>query len=663
MSKEREPSVNRHFAVPLIAVAGLSAVLAGEAQAGTFRHAARPIPGQYIVIFRSEAASASGLDGLLSRLGRIYNAAPADVWRHAVKGFLARMSPVEAAALANDPSVALVEEDGIISIHATQSGATWGLDRIDQAGPPLNGTYTYNTTGQGVTAYVIDTGIRTSHSQFGGRASEGYTAINDGWGARDCDGHGTHVAGTIGGSTHGVAKDVKLVSVRVLDCNGSGTTSGAIAGVNWVTANRQLPAVANMSLGGGASQALDTAVQNSIDAGVTYAVAAGNSNRNACNESPGRTAAALTVGATTSSDARASYSNYGTCLDIFAPGSSITSASNAGDNATQVMSGTSMATPHVAGAAALYLSAFPGATPAQVASALTSDATLNKVGGAGTGSPNRLLYTGFIAAPAVDTTPPQVTLTAPAASATLTGAVNLAANAADENGGSGISKVEFRVDGNVVGTDASSPYGVSWDSASVEDGSHVFDAIATDNAGNSAVSNSVSADTANSGEPSPACSTTVQLLANPGFESGTAAWTASAGVIDDSSSAPAHSGNWKAWLNGYGTTHTDDLYQQVTVPVDACTANFSFWLRIATSEFTSAPARDTLTVTVRNTAGTVLQTLATYSNRNRSSGYVQRSFDLSEYKGQTIRLQFRGVENSSRATSFLVDDVELAVTQ
>lgn len=663
MSKEREPSVNRHFAVPLIAVAGLSAVLAGEAQAGTFRHAARPIPGQYIVIFRSEAASASGLDGLLSRLGRIYNAAPADVWRHAVKGFLARMSPVEAAALANDPSVALVEEDGIISIHATQSGATWGLDRIDQAGPPLNGTYTYNTTGQGVTAYVIDTGIRTSHSQFGGRASEGYTAINDGWGARDCDGHGTHVAGTIGGSTHGVAKDVKLVSVRVLDCNGSGTTSGAIAGVNWVTANRQLPAVANMSLGGGASQALDTAVQNSIDAGVTYAVAAGNSNRNACNESPGRTAAALTVGATTSSDARASYSNYGTCLDIFAPGSSITSASNAGDNATQVMSGTSMATPHVAGAAALYLSAFPGATPAQVASALTSDATLNKVGGAGTGSANRLLYTGFIAAPAVDTTPPQVTLTAPAASATLTGAVNLAANAADENGGSGISKVEFRVDGNVVGTDASSPYGVSWDSASVEDGSHVFDAIATDNAGNSAVSNSVSADTANSGEPSPACSTTVQLLANPGFESGTAAWTASAGVIDDSSSAPAHSGNWKAWLNGYGTTHTDDLYQQVTVPVDACTANFSFWLRIATSEFTGAPARDTLTVTVRNTAGTVLQTLATYSNRNRSSGYVQRSFDLSEYKGQTIRLQFRGVENSSRATSFLVDDVELAVTQ
>jgi hypothetical protein len=294
---------------------------------------------------------------------------------------------------------------------------------------------------------------------------------------------------------------------------------------------------------------------------------------------------------------------------------------------------------------------------------LTSNASLNRVSGAGRGSPNRLLYTGFIAAPATDTTPPLVTLTAPTASATLRGTVSLAADASDEDGGSGIAKVEFRVNNRIVGADTSSPYEVNWDSASVEDGSQVFDAVATDNAGNMAASNAISAETANGAEPLPACSTSTQLLANPGFESGATAWTASAGVIDDSSSVPARSGQWKAWMNGYGRTHTDDLHQQVTVPVDACAANLGFWLRIATSETTSAPARDTLTVTVRNTAGTVLGTLATYSNRDRSSAYVQRSFDLSAYKGQTIRLQFRGVENSSRATSFLIDDVELTVTQ
>ena len=242
-------------------------------------------------------------------------------------------------------------------------------------------------------AYIIDTGIRSTHSDFGGRATSGYDAI-DGGSADDCNGHGTHVAGTVGGTTYGVAKGVSLVAVRVLDCGGSGTTSGVIAGVNWVTSNHGAgqPAVANMSLGGGASSALDTAVSNSIADGVTYALAAGNSNANACNSSPARTPNAITVGATTSSDARASFSNYGTCVDIFAPGSSITSAWYTSNTATNTISGTSMASPHVAGAAAVYLEANPSATPAQVASALIAAATTGKVTSPGTGSPNRLLY-------------------------------------------------------------------------------------------------------------------------------------------------------------------------------------------------------------------------------------------------------------------------------
>jgi subtilisin family serine protease len=244
--------------------------------------------------------------------------------------------------------------------------------------------------------YIVDTGIRFSHNDFGGRAVTGYDAV-DGGSADDCNGHGTHVAGTVGGSTYGVAKGVTLVGVRVLNCSGSGTNSGVIAGVNWVASDHQTgaPAVANMSLGGSVSSALDTAVNNAINDGVTFAVAAGNSNRNACNYSPARVAAAITVGATTSTDARASYSNYGSCLDLFAPGSSITSAWYTSNTATNTISGTSMATPHVAGVAALYLKGNPGASPATVRDAIVNNATTGKVTKPGTSSPNRLLFTDY----------------------------------------------------------------------------------------------------------------------------------------------------------------------------------------------------------------------------------------------------------------------------
>ena len=312
-------------------------------------------------------------------------------------GFAAKLPPQALKGLRNNPNVAYIEPDRAVQLADTQSPATWGIDRIDQRDLPLSNSYTFDQSGAGVTAYIIDTGVLASHSEFSGRAVSGYSAINDGRGTTDCNGHGTHVAGTVGGETYGVAQDVRLVAVRVLDCNGSGSNSGVIAGVDWVTQNHTAgsPAVANMSLGGGVSSALDTAVANSIADGVTYALAAGNdSGANACNGSPGRVAAGLTIGSTTSSDARSSFSNIGSCLDMFAPGSSITSAWHTSSSATNTISGTSMATPHVAGAAALYLQANPSASPATVGNALISNATTGKVSNPGSGSPNRLLYVG-----------------------------------------------------------------------------------------------------------------------------------------------------------------------------------------------------------------------------------------------------------------------------
>jgi len=316
------------------------------------------------------------------------------VYKHALNGFSVEMSEADAEEMAQDYRVLFVEEDGIVSADATQSNPPWGLDRIDQRNRPLSATYTYNWTGSGVRVYVIDTGIRTSHTQFGGRASNVFDAF--GGSGQDCHGHGTHVSGTVGGSTYGVAKSALLRGVRVLDCTGNGPTSGVIAGVDWVRQNHIAPAVANMSLGGGASSALDTAVNNLSNAGVTIAVAAGNNNgANACNYSPARAANAITTGSTTSTDARSSFSNIGTCVDIFAPGSSILSAWYTSNTATATLSGTSMASPHVAGVAALYKQANPSASATTIRNALVNNATTNVITNVGTGSPNRLLYSLF----------------------------------------------------------------------------------------------------------------------------------------------------------------------------------------------------------------------------------------------------------------------------
>jgi subtilisin family serine protease len=399
-----------------LAVSATAALAAGLLGAGTanaapadgdIRGAGAPgaITDRYIVVFKDTSSEARRVPAAAADLAARYGGAVHAAYGTAVRGFTTRMSQAKARRLAADPAVAYVEQDRQVRITGTQtSPPSWGLDRIDQRDLPLSKTYSYPSTAATVTAYVIDTGVRLTHSDLTGRARSGYDFIDNDTDATDCQGHGTHVAGTIAGTSHGVAKAAQIVAVRVLDCQGSGSYSAIIAGVDWVTKNAVKPAVANMSLGGGTSTALDNAVRTSIASGVSYAVAAGNDNVDACTKSPADTAEAITVAATDPADARASFSNYGSCVDIFAPGVNIVSSANSSNTATATMSGTSMATPHVAGAAALVLAANPTATPTQVRDTLVSAATTGKITSPGTGSPNTLLHTGTLTAPT--TTPP-----------------------------------------------------------------------------------------------------------------------------------------------------------------------------------------------------------------------------------------------------------------
>jgi serine protease len=385
--------------LPLLLSGVLLALGTQAAFAADLRTSQQPIEGRYIVVLKDDAAALSSERSPLARVPDVarnlsagHGARLLRSYQHALRGFVVEADDKALSKLLADPRVAYVQEDGMAYPNPTQSGATWGIDRVDQRNLPLSGTYTYNTTASNVHAYVIDSGILTSHSQFSGRIGNGYTAIADGNGVNDCNGHGTHVAGTIAGTTWGIAKSTIVHPVRVFGCSGGSAWSTIIAGIDWVRANHVKPAVANMSLGGGANDAVDAATNNLINAGVTVVVAAGNSAANACSYSPARVPNAITVGSTQSNDARSSFSNFGTCLDLFAPGSGITSAWWTSTTASAVLDGTSMASPHVAGAAALYLATNTGASPAAVRNAIVGSATANVVGNAGTGSPNLLLY-------------------------------------------------------------------------------------------------------------------------------------------------------------------------------------------------------------------------------------------------------------------------------
>nr|BAU20375.1 protease [Actinomadura sp. RD001933] len=369
-------------AVPLAMAGALPAGAAPAAPAVPVAMAAagQGVTGQYIVTLKKGVSVDSTVSkrGIRTqyRFGKVLN------------GFSAKLTDAQLAKLRTTPGVASIEQDAVIKADATQTNPpSWGIDRIDQTNLPLSNSYTYNSTGAGVNAYIIDTGIYTAHPNFGGRATNVYDAL--GGNGQDCNGHGTHVAGTVGSTSYGVAKSVNLRGVRVLNCSGSGTTSGVIAGMNWVAGNHVKPAVANMSLGGGYSSSINTAANNLANAGVFLAAAAGNENTNACNRSPASAANATTVAASTSTDARASYSNYGSCVHLYAPGSSITSTwLNGGTN---TISGTSMATPHVAGVAALYKATYGDASFSTIRSWLTSNATSGVITGNPSGTPNRLL--------------------------------------------------------------------------------------------------------------------------------------------------------------------------------------------------------------------------------------------------------------------------------
>ncbi|GAA0221902.1 hypothetical protein GCM10010492_20030 [Saccharothrix mutabilis subsp. mutabilis] len=632
---------------PLLALA--TAAVTALALAGTATPAAaegeilgadnpRAIKDSYIVVFKD--LSTQSVDALTSDLSAKYAAKVEHTYRHALKGFAGTLTERAARRLAAEPSVAYVEQNGAVEALDTQPNPpSWGLNRIDQRDLPLDTGYTYPNTASNVTAYIIDTGIRTTHQDFGGRAVWGTNTVDSN--NTDCNGHGTHVAGTVGGTAHGVAKGVKLVAVKVLNCQGSGSFAGVAAGIDWVTGNHTSgPAVANMSLGAQGSDATtENAVRNSIADGVTYAIASGNSNADACNFTPARVAEAVTVNASDINDARASFSNYGTCTDIFAPGVNITSAWMTNDTATNTISGTSMAAPHVAGGAALLLGETPTLTPAQVQSQLIANSTTGKITNPGAGSPNRLLFvnTGGSVPGNPSIAPP----------GSQTGTVGTATSLQLKASG-GTPPYSFAATGLPPGLSIAPATGLISGTPTTA-GSYSVTATVTDSAGKSGSTTfgwTIS-------PPGGSCASPGQKLVNPGFESGATGWSNATWTIGQWTGVGApRTGTRSSWISGYGYTATETLQQVVTIPAGCTGSTLSLWLKISTTEYEPA-VFDTFTIKANGA------TLATYTNLN-PSGYALRTFDLGAYAGQSVTLTFTGAEDWSYDTSFVLDD--LAVT-